>query len=510
MQRFLDRYSADIQGTLSGFDRLLLRGTFRGLMHIGGVLGFLNLVSVRLKDFASFAERATAQLKQKTLAFAETLGRPVQEAYRIEGSKEQYAQQITTRDSIEEGLVCIIKAVEPCRSIRFSTNEETGKPEMNYERRKCQFLYHYLVHPEFGLMFARVQTWFPYEIQYYINGREWLSRRLDKAGMPYQRYDNCFLSLGDIERAQKEMEQFLELPFIDLLTELARQVNPLYRDMLSPTGNDYYWSIIQSEWATDIMFNNVESLNAIYATLVRGGMLAFDCENILRFFNKRHLSHEARSDYRSIVEGIRLKHWYQDNSQKLYNKHSVLRPENTINNPRAFNVFRPKENDPNGPCDLRYLRKSVVDIKRRSEISQKCNEKYLDALAELDTTVPLKELIEPVTRRTRYKKKYVRGLRPWTQDDRALLQAVNNGDFKATGFRNRDLFPILYPNADPNDRKRLSSAITRKIRLLRAHRLIRKMPRSHRYRVTDDGNRILNAILMTQNVSLNQLQKAAA
>ncbi len=101
-------------------------------------------------------------------------------------------------------------------------------------------------------------------------------------------------------------------------------------------------------------------------------------------------------------------------------------------------------------------------------------------------------------------------LRPWA-DDRELLTAVNRGDFLLNGLRNRDpQNPLCGAEAStPAERKKRSAAISRKLRLLRAHGLIRKVPRTHRYQVIDSGRIILVAVLTTAQTSASQINRLA-
>ena len=88
---------------------------------------------------------------------------------------------------------------------------------------------------------------------------------------------------------------------------------------------------------------------------------------------------------------------------------------------------------------------------------------------------------------------------------------INRGEYKITGFRNRDLREHLYgPTNDPAEQKRLAGKVTRQFRLLRAHGLIKKIPKTHRYQLTQSGNQIINAILNAQNANIKNLGKTAA
>jgi hypothetical protein len=88
-------------------------------------------------------------------------------------------------------------------SFQAVPNRETKKLDFKLEQRKCLHLYHYLIHPVFGFMNARIQTWFPFRIQICLNGREWLARSMDAAGLRYVRQDNCFPWIEDFPAAQR-------------------------------------------------------------------------------------------------------------------------------------------------------------------------------------------------------------------------------------------------------------------------------------------------------------------
>jgi hypothetical protein len=159
------------------------------------------------------------------------------------------------------------------------------------------------------------------------------------------------------------------------------------------------------------------------------------------------------------------------------------------------------------------MRRGVADLHRRAEISQKANERLLDALAQVDDSQSVEELTAGIQKHTCWSGRRVRGLRPWAED-KELLAAVNHGEFLINGFRNRDLQALLYtaPANSQAERRRRSAAISRKLRLLRAHGLIQKVPRTHRYHVSGGGRVILLAVLTAARTSvsqLNQIQQAA-
>jgi len=516
VNRFIANHAADITGVLSGFDRLVLRGNIRQLCFVDGLKRLLWKRQVLLKNFGAYAESLTAQLKKSSSDQAKAAGRPVEYLPSSRTSKEDVARKIAQRDNVRSGLIAVLSSIEPCMSYDIFKNRNTKHLELVSRPRKGLALYHYFIDPIFGFMHARIQTWLPFGIQICINGREWLARTMDQVGLGYRRRENCFVAIDDVERAQRMMDHQLALAWAPALDRIAREINPAHGRMFDDFVAEYYWSAHQSEWATDVMFGSSAALAGIYPALVRHGMTTFSSTDVMRFLGgKVHgaFKGEIISDFKNRPEGVRIKHRVGQNSVKLYDKQgSVLRVETTINNPYGMKVFRPKEGDADGPLAWRPLRKGIADLHRRTHLSQASNDRYLDALASIDTATPLGELVRKICAPTQWNSKRVRALRPWSQEDTALFQAVNRGEFAVNGFRNADLQVHLYdhPAQSPEEKKRRSARITRQLRMLRAHGLIKKVTASHRYVLTASGRDLIAGILTTQRVTLEQLQMVNA
>jgi hypothetical protein len=515
MENFIQQYERDVMGSLSGFDRLVLRGTLRALAVKNGMLNYLWNAGVLLKNFGKFVKEKSEELKAASLEEAKRLQRPILYLCSSKTSKEDLAREIAEKDGIQSGLICVLTAVEPCQSYEVFRNRAKKKLELEPRVRKCLFLYHYWMDPVFGFMNARIQSWFPFTIQACLNGREWLSRRMDEAGVRYDRSENCFVWIEDIEGAQRLMDEQLRTDWPAALDRIARGLNPAHEKMLAPFREGYYWSTHQSEWATDIMFRSPAALAKIYPALVRGGICAFASTDVMRFLGKKphpNFQGEVVSHYGKRVEGIRLKHEYKANSVKVYDKQgSVLRVETTINNPRDFKVYRRKEGERSGPLSWQRMRKGVADLHRRAQISQASNERYLDALASIKTDRPVGEVVEAICRPARWKGQRVRAVHPWSAEDSALLAIVSRGEFAINGFRNRDIVGQLFPGKHPDlAKRRLSARVTYRLRLLRAHGLIRRIPRTFRYVLTPKGREITTAIIQVQHIPISRLTEVAA
>jgi hypothetical protein len=138
---------------------------------------FLCHRGILFKDLKAFVLKQAERLKVHARAVAEKGGRPW-EYFESPVRKDQRARAIAVRDGITEGLVCVFGTIEPCRSFRLAYGH--GRPTIRPAWRKCLFLYFYLLDREFGFCHARVQTWFPFTMQVYVNGHEWLARQMDK------------------------------------------------------------------------------------------------------------------------------------------------------------------------------------------------------------------------------------------------------------------------------------------------------------------------------------------
>ena len=518
MKRLIQQHAGQISGVLSGFDRMRFRGTLRWLAHAQGMQWFLNSTGVLLKEFKTYVQGVTDQVRAATERLAKAAGRPLIYLDSARLSKEEEARQIAEREEIQEGLICVFSAVEPCFSYEVRRNAQQRKLQLHGRTQKCLHYYFYVQHPLFGFMHLRLQTWFPLTIHIAINGREWLARQLDAAGLAYQRSDNCFLELEDPQRAQAVCDQQLKTRWRRCFVKLLHQYHPSHQELFRQRPVEYYWSLDQSEWASDVMFKRRQDLEQLYPSLLRHGMESFSSREVMRFLGRsveRGITPRFKGQVISDIaakpekyEGVRIKHRVNLNSVKMYNKAgSVLRVETTLNNMRDLQSPRRI----NGKVVYKRMRKGVADMPRRAQISEASNRRYLEAMAAVSTPLPLKILTQKLSRPTKWKGKRVRGLNMLGQEDAGLLEAVGRGEFLISGFRNRDLQSLLFVGGsdDPIQKRRRCGQITRKLRMLRAHGLIHKVPHTHRYMVNERGRQVIAALHAARQADVQKLIKAA-
>jgi hypothetical protein len=520
MQQFIARFRDMIQGVVSGFDRLLFRGSLRQLNHAHGMEVFLYLNNILFKDYDNYVKGVSRRLKQASIASVLEQKLPVEYLRGGDTDKDGRARQIAAERGITSGDVCVLSALELAPTFQHEGTH------MVIRKRPSLALYHYLIHPEFGWMFAHIQTWFPFAIHVYLNGREWLARQMEKEELGYVRQDNCFPWIEDYGRAQELLDAQLKVNWEACLSPFAQRLNPLHREIFAKFNTNYYWTVPQCEWATDIVFQP-GALERLTPRFLEHGMLSFSSPDVMQFLGKKirldgqipeGFDGELTTDFKRRRTGERIKHRLNGNSLKCYGKaHTqvgdVFRVETTTNQVEQFRVYRPKEGGPEEDLQWRQMRRGVADLHRRAEVSQKANERYLNALSTVDDSTRLSELIRQLERPCRLGKQRLRALHPFSAEDHALLQVINCGEFALNGLRNRDLQALLFKqdaSVSPAEKRRRSAQVSRQLRLLRAHGLIQKVPRTHRYQVTTTGRLIITAILTADRTSLSQLNKIAA
>ena len=512
MQRFLEKHADKILGTVSTFDRLLFKGYLQGLGFADGMEGFLSRHNVLLKDFKDFTKRQSTVLKEYAKQVAAKAGRPY-EYLSGKQRKEELAHKIAREAGITQGLICVFSVTEQGQSYALRYGE--GKPKLVSCQPPCLCLYFYYMDRDFGFMHVRLQTWFPFVIQIYVNGHEWLARQLDRSGIGYTKLENAFLKIDDFQTAQQIADEFVRRTWQKILWLFARRVNPLLKTLLA--GIEYYWVTDQAEYATDIVFKDRASLKDLYKKLQRHVTVCFGPEDVLRFLGKKpngNFKGELTTEYKKRWQGVRVRHRMKENCMKMYDKFGVvLRIEVVINHPGDFPIRRWGLRDGQKTLGWYPMAKRVSNLYRYAEISMAASKRYLDALAVVDDPSAAYKLLDRVCEPAAYGDRRRRGLNPLRRDDVRLFEAALRGEHHLRGFTNRDLAANLgYGRpSDPHERRKVSGRVTRLIQLLRAHGLIAKVPRSRRYRVSLRGMAIMVAAVHLREDDLpDRLQQAVA
>jgi len=518
MLPFLSRFGSLVLFVLSGFDRLRLCGESRLLNHALGVQSYLWQRQILFKDFPEHAEHLTNTFCKRSKALALEQGIPFCYLNSPDIDKEAKALELASSQPTRSGRIALLTCLESCSVYRLRKNER-GLIEPRKEPGRCVHYYHYFQHERFGLCYVRIQSWFPFAIRIGLNGRQWLYRQLEQRGIAFQRKGNLLLEVADPAQAQALLDEQCHVHWPTLLQELVQPIHPLWNYLYDTARTPYYWMTEQSEWATDFVFHSPDDLALWYPRWIRHGIGTLSCKEVLRYLGKKvpehsygNFSDEAKIDLRTRSEGTRLKFWYGTNSIKIYDKEKhALRIETTLNDPSSFKVFRTKEGEPSdAPKSWQQLRKGVADTPRRAEVSDAANKRLLESLASVAETTPLGKLLEPLCQPATAKNgRRVRALNPCGGPDGALLRCLARGEFLLNGFRNRDVRMALHGSGkDKAEQRKQAAAITRQLALLKAHGIIHRVQKTHRYHLSAAGKRITTALLAAQDADVNRLANA--
>ena len=505
MKSFIAKHAGNVNGVLECFDRVIIRGHLP-MAGTGYFLTWLTSKKIGLnlehppEGWWSFKEAApyfAEKLKKHAQAVAATAGRPYKHLLSHE-RMEDNARAMAEKDGITDGLVCIYSTLETCQTYRIRYGQ-LG-PELGRDLRVCTVYYFFYLDRQFGLMHVKIQSWFPFTVQVYINGHEWLARKLTERGLAFEKVDNAFIRVADARRANEAARRFWRRDWPSLLDAWARRVNPLLSDWLA--GQNYYWVIDQAEFSTDVLFADRRALTTLRPRLYEHAALCFGADRLMTFLGRRYRESfrgEVKTQWHRREPGAAVKHWIKRNALKMYDKAgAVLRIETVINNPGEFMVHRVRhKHDGRQESGWFPMTKAVANLYRYAQVGQRANARYLEALAVVDDLGVGQRELEQRCAPVVYQGRTRRALQPLARDDQALFQAALKGEHAVRGFRNSELAQHLF-GARPDDalaRRRQCGQISRRISLLRAHGLVAKFPRSRRYRVTPSGQRFMSTAL---------------
>jgi hypothetical protein len=502
METFLSIHQNSILGTLTTFDRMIFKGHYTMLYPNMAFERFLYRQRVLLKDFKLYVVEVSKQIK----TYAEEQARQAGRSFRYletamtsrKGqSKEELAKQIAEEENIKEGLICVFSTLECCSTFTVRGNRQKQLLEVVQRKSKCLHFYFYYLDAELGFIHIRLQSWFPFQIQVYVNGREVLARFLEKQGINYKRYDNCFTQIDDLPLAQEFCEKFIHYEWPPVLDALAKRINPMIQTIQEAGFGSYYWVADQCEVATDIMFKDRTSLGTILPDLFEHAILRSTCQDIFRFLGRKphgNFKGNASIDSKKRPEGWRIKYTIKRNSIKIYDKDSVLRVETTINNPREFKICNQADD---GKLRWKPMCKGVSNLYRYALVGLQANHRLLEHLAQAKLKSKAIPLLDSLCRSHIKNGKRCSRFNPLSQADRELFAAVMAGENTLNGFRNRDLCAKLYsqPALSEKEGAKRCTRISRMIAKLRGHGLIAKVKDARLYRLTKVGSCILFSVL---------------
>jgi len=387
----------------------------------------------------------------------------------------------------QEGVLFIGKAQEKTPVIRTErrTNPQTGQPYpwLVKSTAMVNHFYFYCVDRDFGPFFLKFCSYFPYNAKLCINGHEYLKQQLSQEGIAYEALDNGVLSCADPDRLQA-LSDGLSAEKIDALlrTWLRRLPHP-FTPADRQAGYLYDVSILQAEFSLTQVLDRPVSGRIFFEEVIRENLDIGRPDQVQLIFERRvNRRTPGRFRTRVITEGVTpsLHVDYKHTRIKQYHKEGrALRTETTINDTRDFRIGKRLKNLP----ALREVgfqaNRRLLDVQR---ISHDCN------LGE-DAFNQIQQPIEVNGQRSAA----LRFADPLVQ---ALLSVLLLFRLLPRGFSNADLRERLAPLLGIPVKEISQGRMTYNLRRLRLHGLIKRIPKTHRYQVTDFGLR--SALFLTR------------
>ncbi|MGB8646907.1 MAG: MarR family transcriptional regulator [Anaerolineae bacterium] len=487
-QSLTDKYRDQLDGVLHCYDRVIVLGSLHPFCYAKGMTHYLFEQHIRIFDYAQFAQPLSDEIRKQAETLAAAAGLQIEYIRKKNFRKEAHIQTLLKRRGTHPGLVHIFSALESCTTYKPWHDKQTHHTYLRMDTGKCLHYYFYFIDPELGLCYLRVPTWCPFRLQFYFNAHAWLAHQLQQQHINFRQLDNAFGQIADYSRANELVAQFDLTHLHAKLDRFAQQYCPVVASL----HLSYQWSLFQVEYATDLVFKRPSDLQAFYPLLVETLIHTVKPTDIATFLGQKlhgNFQGEVGTRWNVRREGTRLKQVWGPVTLKVYDKFGViLRIETTVNDVSFFQQYRQVQHR-NGESESRYapMKKTIYSLAPLAEQLQAANRRYLEFLSAIETpevgVQKLQRLTEPCTENAhRYK-----GFNLLAEADAAILRLVLRGEFAINGLTARAVH-TLWPD-------RTAGQISRLLKRLRVHGLLKKVGRHYKYYLTELGREIATVAL---------------
>ena len=488
MAMLIERYAGKIRGVLSCFDRVVITGTLPDICYADAMSSHLRSKGIRIFDYTQFVEPLRDEIRLQAEALSRDNGLEIEFIRKKDFRKEERIKKIIAKRGDHPGLVHIFSAMESCPSFKPWHDKNTGKTFLRGTQAKCIHYYFYFILEDLGLCYLRVPIWAPFRLQFYFNGHHYLASILERKGLSYRLLENAFVDTEDFQKAQ-HLSDALQVKLLHRrLDQAAKTFCPVIRHF--PSG--YHWSLMQVEFATDVVFKFQSDLNPLYETITRTAIHSVKPEQVATFLGRKlHGSYkgEIGNDFHTRIEGTRIKHHMGPVSIKMYDKLGIiLRIETTVNDVSFFKHHRKVEHR-DGTWEMKDapLKKSIYSLPLLRELMEAANRRYLEFVSAIeDPTVGIKN-IEKISEPTSDGQRTYRGFNLFLSQDLKLFEGIVRGEFNIRGFQNRSLRAILPETS--------ATQVSRMFKRLKMHGLIKKVRGTYKYYLTHLGQKVANTAL---------------
>jgi hypothetical protein len=495
MNLLTERYADKIRGQLSCYDRVVIQGTLPGLCYAQGMTTFLNLNKIRIFDYPRFAEPLRDQLKQNAENIAQSNHLQVEFIKKKNFRKEERIQQILKKRGDHPGLVHIFSAMEPCATYKPWHDKKTHRTYLRPGSSKCLHYYFYFIDDQLGLCYVRVPTWCPFRLQIYFNGHNWLANLLKKHKLNYRLIDNLFVSIDNFTKAQQISDRLNVNMIHKILDRFADQYCPIIKELKL----SYHWSIMQAEYATDIVFKRQQDLQPLYGHLTRTAIHTVKPDNIASFLGRKlhgNYQDQMGNNFNTRIEGTRIRHSMGPVAIKMYDKYALaLRIESTVNDVSFFQHYRTVEHrDGSRQKKWASMKKGIYSLTALSGLLAAANRRYLEFISSFDDISSGIKVLKKISKTIVENNRPYKGFNLFTDDDQKIFESIASGEFNISGFQNKNLRAKLT--------HKTTAQTSMIIKRLRTHGLVKKIGNSYKYYLTKIGRHVISTGLQLKELFL--------
>jgi len=464
---------------LEAIDRMYLNAYVPVLQTGGAVVHFLKTqLGVRVPStvmIAPMSRRFVEAIEQ----FVKTNGLDLV-TFKKRQRKDDVAHEYLARFAGDEGVLFVGKAQEKASVFRTEKRRRpdgTRYPWISRSTTPVNHDYVYVLDRDFGPLFIKFCSYFPYTAKVCLNGHEWLKRQLTRRGIPYEPLDNGIRSSDDAARVQQIANELdaakIDAMFRKWLERLPHPFTATHR----AAGYRYQLSILQAEFALTQVLDRPLTGRCFFEEVIRENLDLGRPDQLQLMFNRRVTRRTpGRFRTRVLTEGVvpSLHVEYQKSKVKQYHKEGqALRTETTINDTYDFAIGRALHNLP-------ALR----------EIGFAANRRLLHVESLSHDCLIGDDQLHRVTSPLRIDDQRAAGLRFGDRRVHALMHALCLFALAPTGFRHRELREHVAQLQSREPDTYSAGSMTDDLRRLRLHGLIERVPRSHRYRITPTGAQV--------------------
>lgn len=491
-----EKYKTNIKGVISCYDRVILQASLSQWSYAQAMAVWMVHNNILIKDYTKFASTIRNKIVEHISSVAKNNSLEIEYIKSPNKfDKEKHISRIIKDKEIKEGIVHIYSVVEPSTQYRASSDSKIKRMVLKPRQGVCLHYYIYFIDRILGLCYLRIPTWIPLRLQFYFNGHNLLSSKLEQNNIAYKKHDNALLEIEDFQKAQQlsdniKVESIHK--YLDVLTDK-------YCPYLKETQQYYRWTIMQAEYSTDIIFNRQSDFQLLYQQLIINNIHSVKPENISTFLGKKlslNYQGEIGNNFNRRILGTRIKHHMGAVSIKMYDKYSIiLRIETTVNDVSQFKVFR-EVNHRDQSLERKYtnMKKNIYSLYDLSKLLKRSNERYLEYISEFDDTSKGSKDLQKISKAVIEHERSFRGFNFFDEFDLKILETLLRGEFNINGFQNKTLRKIL------KDIKPYS--ISRILKRLLLHGLIKRVKNTYKYYLTKFGKHIISTALELKELYL--------